>query len=242
MTQVSTRLQHAKGNSGLAEDIPYGGVNIIFFGDFGQLRPVGGACLYSHQYVQHTSPQETQSTAGVASLKGVYLWSLVNKVVILRLNQRQSGDREYSDLLSRIRSGNSGNAYRAKTFDDYSTLQSRLIQNFDAETASHFSDAPVIVGIKTIRDPLNDRILRHHAARIGANVHLYHSKDRVTNVTLDRNAREVLWDLPSTITKDTMGRLPLFPGMKVMVQENIAFTCRVVNGAIGTVRDIKYTE
>ena len=52
MNEISARLQHAKGNSGLSEDIPFGGVNMIFFGDFGQLRPVGGAPLYSHQYTE----------------------------------------------------------------------------------------------------------------------------------------------------------------------------------------------
>ncbi len=242
MAQISTRLQHAKGNSGMAEDIPFGGVNVIFFGDFGQLRPVGGPPLYSHHLVRDRGLEDTQSLQGVSALKGVYLWRLVRTVVILRRNQRQSGDLAYSELLARIREGHSGNARKANHFDDYSTLHTHLLQNFDVETAARFRDAPIIVGIKSVRDPLNDRILRHHARRIGAEVHFYHSIDQVPHTQLDRNDREVLWNLPSTISKDSLGKLPLFPGMRVMVQENIAFACKVVNGAIGIVRDIKYTE
>ena len=61
-------------------------------------------------------------------------------------------------------------------------------------------------------------------------------------MTLDARTRELLWSMPTSRTKDTLGKLPLFPGMKVMVQENVAFACNVVNGAVGTVRDIRYTE
>ncbi|KAI9058878.1 hypothetical protein FKP32DRAFT_1553246, partial [Trametes sanguinea] len=49
-----------------------------------------------------------------------------------------------------------------------------------------------------------------------------------------------LWSLPSSATEDSLGRLPLFPGMKVMIQENIALSRNVVNGAEGILTDIKY--
>lgn len=242
MSEISLRLQHAKGTSGLSEDVPFGGVSVIFLGDFGQLKPVGGPSLYHYRLTNHPNLLNMQNVSGVDALKGVYLWRLVRTVVILRTNQRQSGDSEYAELLSRIREGNSGNAHRAGTADDFAVLQTRLIQNFDAEISSKFSNAPVIVGVKSVRDPLNDRILRHHARRINADVHLYHSRDRVARTAIDTVMRERLWDLPTSITGDTLGRLPLFPGMRVMVQENVAFACKVVNGAIGTVRDIRYTE
>ncbi len=243
LTDISTRLQHAKGTSALAEDIPFGGVNIIFLGDFGQLKPVGGASLYSHRYTKHPDVQDPQRASAVSALKGVYLWrALVTKVVILRRNQRQSADPAYSALLSRIREGHSGAARERGSAFDYSTLQTRLLQNMDADSASAFCDAPIIVGLKSVRDPLNERILHHHARALNTEVYRYHARDTMANTTLDRKTREYLWSLPTSTTRDALGRLPLFPGMKVMIQENIAFACHVVNGAVGTVRNIKYTE
>ena len=38
---INTRLQQIKGN----EQLPYGGINMLFVGDFYQLRPVQGASL-----------------------------------------------------------------------------------------------------------------------------------------------------------------------------------------------------
>ncbi len=242
LSDICTRLQHAKGNHDLAEDIPFGGVNIIFLGDFGQLKPVRSPALYSHRYAKNPTIQDTQRTPGVKALKGIYLWRLVKNVVILRKNQRQSGDPQYAALLARIREGHSGNARRANTADDYALLSSRLLQNFDSATMARFRDAPIIVGVKTVRDPLNERLLKHDAHKLHADVHYYHARDRVARMPPNDHDREVLWSLPSSKTGDALGKLPLFPGMRVMIQENIALAWNVVNGAIGTVRDIKYTE
>ncbi|KAI0348959.1 hypothetical protein OH77DRAFT_1384230, partial [Trametes cingulata] len=49
-----------------------------------------------------------------------------------------------------------------------------------------------------------------------------------------------LWKLPSSVTEDALGTLPLFSGMKVMIRENIAFSKRLVNGAEGIVRNVLY--
>ncbi len=243
LAEISLRLQHAKGVSGLVEDIPFGGVNVIFLGDFGQLRPVCGAPLYSHDFAKHPRLQDAASIRGVEALKGVYLWQkLVTTVVILRTNQRQSADSDYASLLTRVREGHCVYAREANIADDFAMLQTRLLQNFDPETAVRFEDAPILVGIKSIRDALNERIVQHYARRIGATAHHYYSQDSIRRTSPNARLQETLWNLPSTITKDALGKLPLFPGMKVMVQENIAFSCNVVNGAIGTVRDIKYIE
>ena len=37
LSQISARLQRAKGAWAISEDLPFGGVNVIFTGDFGQL-------------------------------------------------------------------------------------------------------------------------------------------------------------------------------------------------------------
>ena len=45
---------------------------------------------------------------------------------------------------------------------------------------------------------------------------------------------------PSNLTNDTLGVLPLVPGMKVMVTDNVAMRGGVANGCQGILQDIKY--
>ena len=117
----------------------------------------------------------------------------------------------------------------------------RLTAN-DPDAASRFKDAPIIVGRKRVRDLLNLRVLDHRARSMNADVHLYHAKDRILGHPVTPSERDMLWKLSSSTTHDSLGRIPLFPGMKVMVQENLAFTNRVVNGSEGTIQNILYEE
>lgn len=247
LQQISARLQHAKGGTADAEDLPFGGVNVIFTGDFGQLKPVGEYALYNHDLVRHPSMSSALRLEGMNALKGVYLWRLVHTVVLLKKNQRQSGDERYAALLSRVRTGESEMAYLQGVEDDFATLQSRLLQNADEETisrfrATDFGQTPIIVGRKRVRDLLNQRILRHHAAYIGAEVHNYYSRDLVDGSPASVRDRKNLWALTSSRSDRAPGYISLFPGMKVMVQENIAFANNVVNGVVGTVRRRPWTK
>jgi len=42
------------------------------------------------------------------------------------------------------------------------------------------------------------------------------------------------------VIDDAIGTLPLVPGMKVMITDNIAMRGKVANSCIGTLCDIKY--
>jgi len=68
-------------------DLPYGGINMIFSGDFAQLPPVFGSHLYSGtvgtQLMSWMTVQSQKAAIGKA------LWHQVTTVVILRKNMRQ---------------------------------------------------------------------------------------------------------------------------------------------------------
>ena len=245
LSLLNARLQHAKGTNEAAHDSPFGGINIVFTGDFGQLRPVRESALYSHKLVNNPDLAQCRNKAAVGSLMGVYLWRLVTTVVLLKHNQRQSGDRTYADLLGRVRTGECRRQPQQEGMSDYNTLQARYLDRIvanDSNALNRFIDAPVIVGRKRVRDLLNLRLLDHRARAMGADVHLYHARDRILGQAVTPDERDILWKLTSSTTHDSLGRLPLFPGMRVMVQENLAFTNRVVNGSEGTVRNILYDE
>jgi hypothetical protein len=105
-------------------NLPFGGVNIIFAGDFGQLPPVGGAeaiSLYSGSI--GTQIHSGMSHYGQESAIGKALWHQVTTVVILRQNMRQKSqtpdDSKFRTALENMR-------YKACTPEDITFLQSRV--------------------------------------------------------------------------------------------------------------------
>ena len=123
LSMLSSRLQRAKGTDETMQDLPYGGVNMIFTGDFGQLRPVRESALYSHKLLKDPDLENCRSKKTVSALMGVYLWRLVKNVVLLKKNQRQAGDRSYADLLSRVRVGECISCTVPRQLSDYHILQ-----------------------------------------------------------------------------------------------------------------------
>ena len=89
---------------------PFGGYNVMVFGDFFQLRPVRGHYLFTD----------------------TVLWPLF-KPSVLQINQRQKGHDKFVALLNRIRIGH-------VTAEDMAILSSRLVnkhKNIDMSTILH---------------------------------------------------------------------------------------------------------
>lgn len=102
-------------------------MNIIFTGDFGQLYPVHDPPLYSHNLVQNPGLQDCKRQKGISALRGVYLWHLINTVVLLKKNERQSGDRVYADLLSCIHIGEANLKDTDNMPSDFNILKTRYM-------------------------------------------------------------------------------------------------------------------
>ncbi len=109
MCKISERLADVLQN---AED-PFGGINIVFAGDFAQLPPAignGGQSLYTHKLalVATTLPEQIK-------IAGKALWHQVTTVVILRQNMRQKTqipeDAKFRTALTNMR-------YKACTRED----------------------------------------------------------------------------------------------------------------------------
>ena len=98
---ISARLARIRNNL----DTPFGGLNMIFAGDFAQLPPVIGqehSSLYSRTVGRNTTSLRDQE----ASI-GKALWHQVTTVVILRQNMRQRSqsedDAKFCEALSNMR-------------------------------------------------------------------------------------------------------------------------------------------
>jgi ATP-dependent exoDNAse (exonuclease V) alpha subunit len=93
MYKISAQLAKALN----AFDLPFGGMSIIFAGDFAQLPPVGGSSLFNEsigtQIHSGLKPGGQEATVGKA------LWHQITTVVVLRENMRQKTQSSADALL-----------------------------------------------------------------------------------------------------------------------------------------------
>jgi PIF1-like helicase len=241
---ISERINIGKGIQLSSGDVPFGGIHVLITGDFGQLRPVGGNSLYSHNLISHVSTHTAASNEGQQEIIGVAIWRQFHDVVLLRKNQRQADDPVYALLLARVRAGEcTMHKVSQNGLSDYDLLRKQVLSSMavsDPSVYTVFQDAPVIVGARVLRDEVNHQRLYQHAHRLEVTVTKYYSSDSLQKEPVPISVRERLWRVSSTTSKDALGILPLFHGMRVMVTENIAIGNRIVNGAEGTIQEVHY--
>ena len=75
---------------------PFGGLAVLFCGDFYQLPPVSGLALYD--------TSNAAVTASTAAQVGFESWNLLSHVIMLKTNYRAAGDPAWMALLKRVRS------------------------------------------------------------------------------------------------------------------------------------------
>ncbi len=144
---VSARLAVAKNNT----HDPFGGVNMIFAGDFAQLPPaMNNAPLYSGNVQNRVDGSTT--IKGQEKAIGKALWHQVTTVVILKENMRQKTqtpeDAKLCTALENMR-------YRACTDEDISFLRSLIAGKSEGRkklNQKRVRDVSVITGLNIHRD------------------------------------------------------------------------------------------
>ncbi|KAJ7067562.1 hypothetical protein C8F01DRAFT_925165, partial [Mycena amicta] len=171
LLQISEALMDAKGSAAL-----FGGVNMIFAGDFAQLPPVGMKSLYSKL---NTNIASASGRRGQQDISGKLLWLSVRCVVILtrveRVHQNTSANENsgarFVELLGRLRQGRCTN-------EDFALLNSRLITRLRPDwTPPHLRNVPVIVATNQLKDVLNQKAADVYSARTGKPLHWYYAQD-----------------------------------------------------------------
>ncbi|KAJ7136456.1 hypothetical protein C8R43DRAFT_859128, partial [Mycena crocata] len=147
---ISHALSVAKGN-----DLAFGGINIVFAGDFAQLPPVCQVKLYAHLEKKAIAKAATKS--GQKVVFGKLLWLTVDTVVMLSENMRQSGPENapFVDLLGRLRDANVDVDWRSEKW----------------------RSAPIIVATNAVKDALNIKKAYDFAAETGQPLHWYYASD-----------------------------------------------------------------
>ncbi|KAJ3880114.1 hypothetical protein F5051DRAFT_304925, partial [Lentinula edodes] len=144
--KISRALNNAKNNSA-----PFGGISIIFAGDFAQLGSVCDPRLFAFIPTSKGSTKSAQET-----LFGKLLWLSVNTVVMLTQVMRQMGaeNAPFVELLQRLRVGSSPN------WND-----------------PFWKGTPIIVSTNRAKDRINEKAAEAFAHKIGQPLHWYHCSD-----------------------------------------------------------------
>ena len=144
LCQIDHALRFAKENP----DEWFGGINIIFAGDFYQYPPVGGTPLYAP-----IQPKAPQKSADVEKRLGRLAWKSVNIVVSLTEQQRMKGDPEYAAAVGRLR-------VRSCNMGDVELFNSRVVRSVrepdGLSMVGERENATMLVGTNFIRELINN--------------------------------------------------------------------------------------
>ncbi|KAF9459637.1 hypothetical protein BDZ94DRAFT_1312254 [Collybia nuda] len=244
MYRISVRLAHVLNNV----DDPFGGMNMIFSGDFAQLPPVmggEGSALYSR-----TVGRNSKSRAGQEAAIGKALWHQVTTVVILRENMRLKSTTPQD---AQLRLALENMRYRACTPGDLAflcSLVSSEIPGWKSIKDPEFRNVSIITSLNIHKDMVNflgchcfaqetKQVLQEFFSEdtiSGKDERIYQEKKgwsyRSANIQyISDDVQKILWNQPhSANSKLIPGKLFLCVGLPVMIRQNMATELGITRG------------
>jgi hypothetical protein len=249
MYRISSQLAKVMNNA----SVPFGGMNIIFAGDFAQLPPPMGGENVSlcSRIIGGVSTKLRQQEA-----MGRALWHQVTTVVILRQNMRQTQQTEND---KRFRTALENMRYKDCTPQDIAFLRSCITSNLPGRQSicqSQFKFASIITAKNVQRDEINRLGCIKFAQETGQELEHFFSDDAIKSVeddtslkkhkqgkrkkltptSITEDIQKLLWELShSSADKHVAAKLSLCIGMPVIIKCNAATELCVTNGQEGTV-------
>ena len=208
--QLDLRLKELKQRN----DLPFGGVSVFLFGDLLQLRPVQARYIF----------EEPISETFKLSYHLDPLWQKFD-VVMLRTNHRQGEDKEYADILNRIRIGDIQQT-------DMNHLKERVREINHPDIPK---DALVITCKNKDVNAINERKLAH----ISEHEYLMEAQAR----TQTMKKLSPLTDASGAIRNTPLQKtLKIKIGARVMLTHNIDTCDSLTNGTFGEVIGVEFND
>jgi hypothetical protein len=221
LAKISQQLAKAKH---VTSD-PFGGIDILFFGDFIQFTPIQDAPLYdAWKKGPLISPKNKYEEN---KLKGMELWRQVNQIILLDEQMRVT-DQRYQDLLNRLREGSCTDA-------DIKLITGRVIGNF-SECLDSFSNNRIIAPGNELVMEINKLFATNHAQN--HTVLVTTARDSVGKNKVPADLAKMIKKLPPSTTANLPGELPMYVGMPIFLTKNIAVELGLTNGTTGIIRSI----
>lgn len=210
LCMIDSRMKQLKNNIE-----PFGGINILVFGDLMQLPPVRGKQVFQQ-------PERL--------LPATHFWRLLT-LVELKENMRQHSDTTFIDILNALRVGE-------LTANHIASLMDKVNTNMDGEFAIERA-----LRIYPTNQQVNDhnrKVLEHFRSK-GTEIFKIRAQDQLVDASRPfRDDAHLDTIIPNDInnTGGLSKELEIFVGANVMLRSNIDVSRGLVNGAIGFVTEI----
>ena len=232
-------------------DLPFGGKNMIFAGDFAQLPPTTGVSLYNNAVSGmlnvNMSVRQQENTIGKL------LWQQVTTVIILKENMRQT---EPGDADTKLRTALENMRYAACTAEDIEFLKTHVASRMDGRpnlTDARFRNVSIITAFNAQKDKINAMGTMRFSNETGQelcdfySIYLLNGKSearkkkrkgkgsrpRKQRYELNEFVRKQLWDAPPSTSDHIAGKLSLCRGLPIMIRNNDATELCITKGQEG---------
>ena len=210
--------------------LAFGGIDIIFCGDFIQFTPVLDTPLYCGWESEVKLKKRKRSNRNNL-LKAMHLWNQLNHIVFLD-EQMRVQDHEYLAMLNRLREGKCTNA-------DVAMLNRRILGTTVSITS--IKDAPIITHRNETVMAINDLFCDTHSQH--TNVYISTAHDRLSKKKGEKVPTRIskrYKKLANTKTGGLPRELRLFVGMPISVTVNVQTELGITNGTRGVIKSIHF--
>lgn len=201
----------------------FGGIHIVFCGDFGQLPPIGDLPLYKAPHSRYLTNDD--------AIAGHTIWrNALNECIILEENMRAAADLVFRGILTRARQG-------VLTDGDLELLNSRYIGP-NAPFLDRFPpQVPVVTPYNSRRHSITHQVLDqadHPIFLLAATTVI---RSNTTAAALDS-----LFRLGDEKTDGLPPLLFVHSKMPIMVSKNKWVPLGIANGTLGIIEEIQFPE
>ncbi|CAF1454461.1 unnamed protein product [Rotaria sp. Silwood1] len=207
--------------------IPFGGVNVIFFGDYLQYRPVYDVPLHTDLSLPSKKKSNKLPTEKEIQLRLAHSLILQINCVVKLTQQMRTEDLRYLQLLERLRQGQCN-------YDDYELLLTRVVGQ---------PSAPILGFHNEVRTQLNQKAAIHNAKQLGCTLMVCVAQNTCKGKRIeDPILIKKLLELSDSKTEHLPGFLPFVLGMPVILTQNFAIELGLINGTNGIFRQLVYEK
>lgn len=209
-------------NDANSSSLPMAGLPTVLTGDLFQLPAVRDGPLFADPVPSARKPVSEQQLAGRVLFKQF-------SDVLFFDEAKRTKEKALERILDHLRFG-------TVDLEDYKLLSSRVLSACKPKPSPQFLEDMVIItprnGLRTL---LNYKFAEQLAKARGLPFVLLEARDSPTaDKTMDEKLQRSLLRLGEDDTAWLPGRLPLVPGMRYLVKDNLFPELGVANGAIGT--------